>query len=63
MEGEHADIEEEKGKVILDLLTVAYDFEEKKSILSPIFHDLIISCSFPSIEAILPRQIASYIWY
>ena len=59
---EGTDIKEEKWKVILDLLSVIYDFEEKKkTFLSSIFHALIIFWSFPSLEAILPRQIASYI--
>ena len=58
---EGTSIKEEKWKVKLDLLSVIYDLEEKKTFLSSIFHALIIFWSFPSLEAILPRQIARYI--
>ena len=34
--------EEEEGKVKLNLLSVIYDFEEKKPFLSSFFHALII---------------------
>ena len=38
--------EEEEGKVILNLLSVIYDFEKKKNAFSSFFfHALIIFCS------------------
>ena len=43
------------------IVSYVWLWREKKSFLSSIFHALIIFCSFPSLEAILPRQIASYI--